>query len=205
MNCEDFSDWLQGQLDQRCEVVLPEEMRSHVAHCDSCSGQVDAWNRIASVMPGDSPTITLDHPGTNWFVRGSSFALAIAACLIAVLGLGPYLNSSSFTKLAVLQPNPQTRSAASLPSDLVVASRIEAGEINNTPNSVTSQLSQSSPEEEDLAIDFWQELQTRDWLSESMPVVQSVRDGVAPLGRSILSAVTILTSGSEQPSVSRSI
>lgn len=49
---------------------------------------------------------------------------------------------------------------------------------------------------DDAAIDpaiWWQTVQDRDWIGETMPAVNSVRDGVAPLGRSILQAVAILT------------
>ncbi len=40
---------------------------------------------------------------------------------------------------------------------------------------------------------WWRNVQDQDWLGRTMPAVQSVRDGVAPLGRSLLQAVAILT------------
>jgi hypothetical protein len=42
---------------------------------------------------------------------------------------------------------------------------------------------------------WWQSVQNRDWVGQTMPAVQSVRDGVAPIGRSLMRAVTILTTG----------
>ena len=47
---------------------------------------------------------------------------------------------------------------------------------------------------------WWRDVQDRDWIAQTMPAVRSLREGVAPLGRSLLQAVTILTTGSgEQP------
>ncbi len=40
---------------------------------------------------------------------------------------------------------------------------------------------------------WWSQVRQRDWVGETMPAVRSVREGVAPLGRSLLQAVTILT------------
>ena len=48
---------------------------------------------------------------------------------------------------------------------------------------------------------WFQDVQQRDWLGQTMPTVESFRDGVAPIGRSLLRAVTILTtSGHGRPS-----
>jgi hypothetical protein len=42
---------------------------------------------------------------------------------------------------------------------------------------------------------WWRQVHGRDWFGETMPAVRRVREGVAPLGRSLLQAVTILTIG----------
>jgi hypothetical protein len=42
---------------------------------------------------------------------------------------------------------------------------------------------------------WWRSVQDRDWVGQTMPAVQSVKDGVAPIGRSLIRAVTILTMG----------
>lgn len=48
---------------------------------------------------------------------------------------------------------------------------------------------------------WWRSVQDRDWVGQTMPAVQSVKQGVAPIGRSLLRAVTILTtSGHDQTS-----
>ena len=42
---------------------------------------------------------------------------------------------------------------------------------------------------------WWRDVQSRDWVAETMPTVQRVSDSVAPLGRSLMQAVTLLTLG----------
>lgn len=42
---------------------------------------------------------------------------------------------------------------------------------------------------------WWRNVQDQDWIGQTMPAVHSVRDGVAPLGRSLLQAVAILATG----------
>ena len=42
---------------------------------------------------------------------------------------------------------------------------------------------------------WWQSVQDRDWVGQTMPTVKSVQEGVAPIGRSLMRAVTILTIG----------
>ena len=45
------------------------------------------------------------------------------------------------------------------------------------------------------ALEWWASVRDRDWLAQAMPAVRSVQQGVAPLGRSLLQAVTVLTVG----------
>ncbi len=45
------------------------------------------------------------------------------------------------------------------------------------------------------AAEWWATVSPEDWFAQTMPAVRSVQEGVAPLGRSLLQAVTILTVG----------
>lgn len=58
-------------------------------------------------------------------------------------------------------------------------------------------LAQVSADQLDPA-DWWQSVQERDWVGQTMPTVRSVQEGVAPLGRSLMRAVTILTVGGRE-------
>lgn len=45
------------------------------------------------------------------------------------------------------------------------------------------------------ALKWWQTVSQGEWLAQTMPTVRSVQEGVAPLGRSLMQLVTILTVG----------
>jgi len=45
------------------------------------------------------------------------------------------------------------------------------------------------------AAQWWETVRQTDWMGRTLPTVRSVRAGVAPLGRSLMQAVTILTVG----------
>jgi hypothetical protein len=75
----------------------------------------------------------------------------------------------------------------------------------NSPSfdSLTADHQSSTP---DLLVEldpnlWWDDLRQRDWVGQTMPTVRTVRDGVAPLGRSIQRAATLLaTAPREQTS-----
>jgi len=45
---------------------------------------------------------------------------------------------------------------------------------------------------------WWRDVQDRDWVRQTMPAVRSVQQSVAPIGRSLMRAVTILTVGGRE-------
>lgn len=55
-----------------------------------------------------------------------------------------------------------------------------------------TQLAQVDPAQ------WWQSMQSKDWVAQTMPAVRTVRAGVAPIGRSLRSAVVILTASGDQ-------
>ena len=176
MNCDDFSEWLQVQLDQRSNVILPSEMAEHLNECESCRGQVEAWNRIASIMPNDSATILAPAPVASWTTRQTIVAVASIAAVALVSFLVGFGNSDE-------ADTPQAVAMASVQSDRALVRLSDVNDANVNP------------------VVLWKKLQSRDWISETMPTVQSVRDGMAPLGRSFTTAVNILTMGNrERPS-----
>jgi hypothetical protein len=71
---------------------------------------------------------------------------------------------------------------------LTVVDQVAVTETTNT--SSTNDVQQSLD-----ALEWWASVRERDWMAETMPVVRSVQRGVAPLGRSLLQAVTVLTVG----------
>ena len=97
--------------------------------------------------------------------------------------------------------------AISLAACFLIVLMIDRGGSDLDPATSTRELAIDRPEnalaqanaDVDPAL-WWRSVQDRDWLGQTMPTVNSVREGVAPIGRSLLRAVTILTGGIEQTS-----
>ncbi len=191
--CEQFERALHDRLDRQQSVDDCEELFSHATRCARCQMILSTWCHIdaslsqpASVggaTPSSRATFT---PHATWSdsasdSRGSSTRggwMAIAAILVASL-TGMTLYSDPFGVSQTGETVAQFRANQSSSPPLI------DGLVSNVD-----------------AVAWWQEMQDRDWVAQTMPTVRSVREGVAPLGRSLRRAVTILTTGagSEQTS-----
>ena len=190
MNCDDFLARMHECIDDRLPFDEDRQFRDHADVCPSCRMQWNAWQQIASLVSasGDSDSEE-DLPGvtagksvkrTKW--RRLSVSAVAALILVTVVA----------RRHDVGIPGP---------SNAVMTDRaagIDAAEVTpiNPPARVTgSPLGDKSVEPGVDAAQWWQEVQDRDWLAQTMPTVRSLRDGVVPLGRSIMQAVSILTVG----------
>lgn len=198
MNCNDFNEWLQTELDSRSDLRLPSEHRQHYHQCDACRGQLDAWNQIACVLPNESsPRVQVapaEHQGLPWLTGVSMLAIA---GLLVLLIFGANLNPNS----TITNQPIDTKSVAMVTSDVSTSpTKTNLDQPTKTP-------SNAAPAEAEIvsyidASNFWQHVQERDWIQRTMPTVmptvQSIQDGVAPIGRSFADAVRILTTGGRE-------
>ena len=173
MNCADFHERLQRRLDDRVRPETDRDLVRHTQQCEDCRGQLEIWRRVASLMPSDSshvgpcaPSGTRAKRRLGWVVTG--LAASIVLCFAAIRERGS-------------APASQSRLQASI-------------EAPDRPGSPTIGVSRSLADAAD-PIGWWEEVQGRDWVSRTMPTVRSMQEGVAPLGRTLMRAVTILTIG----------
>ena len=175
MNCDDFNDWLQEQLDQRHNFVVSKSAGKHLRQCPVCRQQLDAWQQIASILPAEHVLQTIDASQFQQRRLHYGWVAAASAAAICLMIFGASLLLSNVGEN-------KTRSLAKI-------------EINRT--SEYNDLSSASID----ASRWWDTVRQRDWIGQTMPTVKSMRDGVAPLGRSLVQAVSLLTySGGDQTS-----
>ena len=194
MNCDEFLARMHDHIDCRLPLDEDAKLRSHAKRCTSCQEKWNAWRRIASTLTGPNNR-TASPPQTDVPNRRVPNTLPIKPSR-TLIGFG--LAVAASVMLMVL-----SWSFGGLNNDQVGSSAI-----TTTAMTVQNQGPDGSPSFAFLSRDpaispdrWWEEVQQRDWLAQTMPTVRSVRDGVAPLGRSILQAVSILTIGSgERPS-----
>ncbi|MFK8115475.1 MAG: anti-sigma factor [Rubripirellula sp.] len=156
------------QLNDRLDDRLPidcGELRDHARECASCQAQMDAWQQISSILPAGSVAVSRSDSSRR-YAGGRAFAIA-AVLLVAF---------TIHWKTDLGQAFSQSGS---------VPSQVDRGD----EATVLAQAGDLDP------IGWWREVQDRDWINQTMPTVKSVQQGVAPIGRSLMRAATILTIG----------
>lgn len=183
MNCDEFQHRMHQCLDDRLSMDSDRDLSRHARQCEFCRVRMQAWSQIASVMSdrpatpaATAPVLMESRPDAD--SNHSRFALRnvaglAAAMLIAMVAVWYAASPSS---------SPLVDSG----DGVVDAAGVDEGELMLAQT--TSRLDPA---------DWWRSVQDRDWVSQTMPTVQSVKDGVAPIGRSLMRAVAILTLGGD--------
>lgn len=183
MNCIDFQQRFHRQLDRR-DRSIDVAMQQHMRCCDRCRGQVQLWGMIEQTV--QAPAASEPKAWTR-FVAGSlkpAFALAVAASVLLMA-------TRDFEAPVQSLVADQDRASVideSFTKGLEPAGLVDWQAALATQPAIVPEL-------------LWNDLRRRDWLAETMPTVHYVRDGVAPLGRSIKRAATLLTTAPEQDEV----
>jgi len=163
---------MQARLDDRSVLDDDLQMIEHSLECVDCGAQLNVWRSIelaiGSPAVGQAPL----QPSTNRSRAGIIAAVA-ASALIAFSFVGR-------DHLEVVDPLVQ----APLVSASTTGLQTEAVDLAATDLAAALQAAQ-----------WWETVRQTDWIGRTMPTVRSVQDGVAPLGLSLIQAVTILTMG----------
>ena len=167
MRCEEFLEHLHDRLDRRLPLGLDPTLEQHAANCEECWSEMRVWLEIG-------PLLESGHSGRA----------------------GVHITPSS-NGYSVLPPMLMAVLAVAI---LISVVGISPTKSNSKPilrdgSASSGTLTQATAELDPLV--WWQSVQDRDWVEETMPTVRSVRKGVAPLGRTLVRAVTILTIGAE--------
>lgn len=185
MNCDDFTVWLNEHLDSRTELHLTDSVQQHIDTCHACAGQLSAWQQISLVLPNDKQVQTFRRPVKRRrnLPVAVTLLVASAACLMTMfLGLSAWNHRDATLVTA--------QSSTTLGTDS--SSQPALPNVDDSPQeSVDPSLNPSFVATD--AGNWWQQVDRQEWIDSAMPTVQSMRDGVAPLGRSFVQAVTLLT------------
>ena len=191
MNCQQFDRRMQRELDRRGSPAANPLLRRHAETCESCRRRLDLWAEIERVLPGPStkpdrraakvgdaglPASGEDVPRSDRRRREAAGGWALAMAVAAVLLAAVWFRVET----------PETQLAGSRPADETGSERVTPGQPDI---GVTAGASVWAGE-------LWvRDLAETPWLDQTMPAVRSVRDGVAPLGRSFLQVFSILSQG----------
>jgi len=180
MNCNEFEQRMNQRLDNRTSLEGDDELCRHASDCEHCRAQLDAWKLVSSIMPANETTPPVEVSRSD-YSRGLLAVVGLAAAILWMVSTAPYQADPikpSVKKIAVI--------------DNIARMKSEPAALAQTP----SQLAQN-PGQIDPAL-WWRSVQNQDWVGQTMPTVRSVQEGVAPIGRSLMRAVTILTIGGRE-------
>ncbi|MGB7325956.1 MAG: hypothetical protein WBD31_13860 [Rubripirellula sp.] len=165
--CAQFERRLHEQLDQRKPLSADAVLTSHADHCVRCQQTLDAWRSIDVALP--SPKSSANS--TSVVQAQRSRPLQVSSISLTWIALAAMV-LATVTGLTFYRNQPVAPTAQS-----------------TVPAISNELLDHADP------VAWWNDAKDRDWISQTMPTVRSVREGVAPLGRSLIRAVTILTTG----------
>lgn len=180
MNCEEFDQSMQLRLDARQSLWTDRALLDHASRCEGCEFKMRTWSEIDRVMLPPRPLT----PATDGQRSGRVKTPAIFARVIVGL-------AASVLIVMVMWPHP-SRSIVRSPQEPllrdVTADSTPAAAVHSTAGMalVAAEMDPAT---------WWRGVQDHDWIGQTMPAVQSLREGVAPLGRSLRRAVTMLTIG----------
>ncbi|TWU57485.1 hypothetical protein [Rubripirellula reticaptiva] len=165
--CAQFEQRMHERLDQRRPLSADAVLTSHADHCARCQQTLDAWRSIDLALPSPRPAAnSASVLRPQSLSTSQTSSLSLAWIALAAMVL------ATMTGLAFYSNQPVAPTAQAY--------------VPAVPNEL---LEHADP------VAWWNEARDRDWISQTMPTVRSVREGVAPLGRSLIRAVTILTTG----------
>jgi Putative zinc-finger len=195
--CEDFRQRLNEVVDQRVDPREDRALRQHASRCPSCGCELEAWVQIQSIYlgwPQNQTNVGASPRNISWGI----LVATAAAILFGAVGSYFALRDQPETLVSIdsNEPLPQSTQGSELANFSV------SGNTSSTnPTSLTSDGSLISFGNRSTSVeDLWLLVQQRDWIDQSMPTVRKVRESVAPLGRSLRKAVSILTTGGGETS-----
>ncbi len=167
MRCEEFREHLHKRLDQRLPLGSDRNLHRHAANCEECWSELRVWLEIGPLLESGGSDCD------EFDVPPSSKGYHVLAPMLMAVVAAAIL-------IAVVGISPTKSDSQPILS--------EGSPFPGTLAQVTGELD---------PVVWWRSVQDRDWVEETMPTVRSVRQGVAPLGRTLVRAVTILTIGGE--------
>lgn len=176
--CQKFADRLQQCADERRSAAEDAALISHARSCPDCRADLDAWMRLeTALLPS---TI---HPfGVRPRRPLASPAWSVAVAVMVVIAAGTYHRING--------------------SGAMDGSNVGVGAAEISANEAIALSPAFSDRVQVADLDpalWWNDVRNRDWVGQTMPAIESVQQGVAPLGRTLMRAVTILTTGGPLP------
>lgn len=180
MDCEQFEDALHEMLDERSQPELSESALKHMSQCTECRSSYRGWQVIERAFEHEvKPAVSESRPS----LRAPLAMAAVGLLLVVTVAARQHVQSNRHVA-AGEQTNAAFKSL----------SHLNAPETRVTVQTgVVESASQTGLSVVTAPAQIWIDLSSDSWVQQTMPAMRSVREGMAPIGRSIRFAVTLLT------------
>ncbi|MCS7471567.1 hypothetical protein NZK35_33375 [Stieleria sp. ICT_E10.1] len=203
MRCDQFHDRLDQLLDARQDVGQDALLCDHAEQCQTCRDSLQIWCTIDAIVspeeslsPADaappmSSRRSVPMATTGRWATGAWATAAVVLMCVAIAGRW-------------LSTDPATGNSESLAIASVIADGTFASQIPASPSAAKSAHEPSpgeplQPPAQPRAVaislptsQWWSVVSDEPWVHHTLPAVNSVRIGVAPIGRSMKQAIAIL-------------
>ncbi|QDV46967.1 hypothetical protein Enr13x_68760 [Stieleria neptunia] len=199
MRCDQFHDRLDQLLDARQDVGRDRLLCDHASHCQTCRDSLQIWSAIDDFVSPQEPVSPVcagppkSAPGSvpiattgAWATRTWATAAAVLVCVAIA---GRWLSGDSLTDKS------ESSAIASVVTDGTLAHQTPAppGAVKSAPDPSLGQPSRLPTAAISLPTSqWWSVVSDEPWVHHTLPAVNSVRIGVAPIGRSMKQAIAIL-------------
>lgn len=192
MSCDQFQQRMDWLLDQRQDVNGDAVLSRHAETCSACRERLLMWSRIDEFVSPD-PVTRSDHVLKLPLMR-SALATAAAILLFATLNPSSPIEQTNTNSIASVIDMP--------PKSISKQNWVPPAEVTKNPAPLASaatgqQFTWQSPQ-------WWMAMSDDQWVNHTMPAVTSVRLGIAPIGRSMKQALSILMIQSDSKQINPS-
>ena len=203
MNCDHFDQRLNDLLDEHEDVSEDRQLRNHAENCRDCSDRLRIWLCVDEALSGSvSLSGNEASPETAATTQPATAATASRRLVVQPTFAIPAVFTTACAVLLALGVFSQLRVA----DHSVVAARVQSEQVeqpepsssNIEPNAFSLSRTPAESKNTLLSNQIWTVMQDPQWTLESLPAVDSVRQSVAPIGRSMQQAAAILMNHSER-------
>ncbi|PAY19845.1 hypothetical protein CKO51_09000 [Rhodopirellula sp. SM50] len=208
MRCDQFHDRLDQLLDARQDVGQDALLCDHADQCQTCRDSLQIWCTIdafvspeESLSPADAaprmpsrrgvPMATTGRWATGAWASGAWASAAVILVCVTIAGRWGSTDPASGKS--------ESRAIASVATDGTFASQPSASpsaaESAQEPSPGEPLQPPTQPRAAAISLptsQWWSVVSDEPWVHHTLPAVNSVRIGVAPIGRSMKQAIAIL-------------
>jgi hypothetical protein len=194
MRCDQFQQRLDWLLDQRQDVGQDKDLCRHSEECDVCRDRLEIWNQIDDLVSTDPAASSRADESPHLSRRSNNpVKMRLMLSTFAAAAAALFFVSHNPMRQDRLNPVASVDSQDDAPTVAIPREREDSSVIEKDPPVQDSLVTiEHAGQPVWRSSRWWTAMSDDQWVSQTIPAVTSVRLGVAPIGRSMKRALSIL-------------